>query len=124
MKRRTGRMSWALTNAVAGRLQTWTRKIGVVFGIAMAVCCPRQVRAGSPRLSEVAPPELASAYRAYRLSPTPLLLGPNVVVGMLLKVRINGGPALRLLLDSGAQDIVVDRKAARKSGHWTGAEVD
>jgi hypothetical protein len=89
MKRRTG----------------WARKTGAVLGIALAVCCPMPGRAGSARLSEVATPESASAYRAYHLSPTPLLLGPNVVVGMLLKVRIDGGPALRLLLDSGAQDI-------------------
>ena len=34
---------------------------------------------------------------------------------MVVKARINGGPVLRLLLDSGAQYLVLDRKAAAKS---------
>jgi len=38
-------------------------------------------------------------------------------MGLLLKVRIDGGPPLRLLLDSGAQSIVLDKRAAARSGH-------
>ena len=41
-------------------------------------------------------------------------------MGLYLKVRIDGGPALRLLLDSGAQHIVLDRRAAAKVGHARG----
>jgi hypothetical protein len=34
-------------------------------------------------------------------------------MGVIVKARINDGPVLRLLLDSGAQDIVLDRRALR-----------
>jgi predicted aspartyl protease len=40
---------------------------------------------------------------------------PALISGLLVKARINGGPLLRLLLDSGAQQIVIDPNAARKS---------
>jgi hypothetical protein len=43
---------------------------------------------------------------------------------LLLKVRIDSGPVLRLLLDSGAQFIVLDKAAAAKSGHTGGSELD
>jgi hypothetical protein len=35
---------------------------------------------------------------------------------MLLRVRINGGPVLRLLLDTGATDITIDKRSAERSG--------
>lgn len=44
------------------------------------------------------------------------MVPPARVVGAALKVRVNGGPPLRLLLDSGAQDLVLDRRAAARSG--------
>jgi predicted aspartyl protease len=37
-------------------------------------------------------------------------------VGLILKVRINGGPPLRMLLDSGAQFLVLERMAAVRAG--------
>jgi len=43
---------------------------------------------------------------------------------LILKVRIDGGPVLRLLLDSGAQFIVLDKTAAARSGHSAGSELD
>jgi hypothetical protein len=45
---------------------------------------------------------------------------------LLLKVRIDNGPVLRLLLDSGAQFIVLDKAAAARSGHSLtgGSELD
>lgn len=58
-----------------------------------------------------------------------LKLGPYVVppartVGLIATARINGGPSLRLLLDSGADSIVLDGKAARKSGCLGGSDLD
>jgi hypothetical protein len=58
---------------------------------------------------------LISSYRPYALSLTSFAPAPDRVAGVLLKARINGGPALRLLLDSGAERIAIDRKAAAKS---------
>jgi hypothetical protein len=43
---------------------------------------------------------------------------------LLLKVQIDNGPVLRLLLDSGAESIVLDKNAAAKSGHAGGSELD
>ncbi len=46
-------------------------------------------------------------------------------VGLLVKARINGGPVLRLLLDSGARYMVLDRRVAMKFGCSGGSsEVD
>jgi hypothetical protein len=58
---------------------------------------------------------LISPYREYALTLTSFAPAPDRVAGVLLKTRINGGPALRLLLDSGAEQIAIDRKAAAKS---------
>ena len=40
------------------------------------------------------------------------VMGP---AGLLLEARVNDGPPLRLLLDSGAQNLVLDRRAAARS---------
>jgi hypothetical protein len=58
---------------------------------------------------------LISPYREYALTLTSFAPAPDRVAGVLLKTRINGGPALRLLLDSGAEQIAIDRKSAAKS---------
>ncbi len=51
----------------------------------------------------------------YRIKLTPFLAPPTRTVGLVIGARINGGPELRLLLDSGAQYIVLDRKSAERS---------
>ena len=51
----------------------------------------------------------------YRIKLGPFIVPPTQMVGLVISARINGGPPLRLLLDSGAQDIVLDRKVAEKS---------
>jgi hypothetical protein len=55
---------------------------------------------------------------------TRFIVPPNSPLGLILKVRIDNGPVLRLLLDSGAQFIVLDKAAAAKSGHSVGSEFD
>jgi len=79
----------------------------VVLGAAWVPPCRSQPAAGGTRL--------ISPYREYVLTLTSFAPAPGRVAGVLLKVRINGGPALSLLLDSGAEQIAIDRKAAAKS---------
>jgi len=77
----------------------------------------------SPEI-DVDVPRLASAHQAYRVRLTALVNPPSGPIGLILKARIDGGPLLRLLVDSGAQYLVLDRKAGRKSGYANGAELD
>jgi hypothetical protein len=52
------------------------------------------------------------------------IVPPSGAVGLLVKARINGGPPLRLLLDSGSQYVVLDRRAAMRSGCTGGIDLD
>lgn len=61
---------------------------------------------------------------AYRLKLGPYVAPPARTVGLIATVRINGGPPLRLLLDSGADSIVLDGNAAQKSGCLGGSNLD
>jgi hypothetical protein len=45
-------------------------------------------------------------------------------IGLYLKVRIDGGPALRMVLDSGSKNIVLDAAAARTLHKRRGAAVE
>jgi predicted aspartyl protease len=75
--------------------------------------------------SPVSPtPSLVSPYTNYHLKLSPFVPGLAQASGALLAVHINGGPALRLLLDSGARDLVLKEKVARKSGVWARSMVD
>src|SRR5262249_9114318 len=51
----------------------------------------------------------------HRLKLNPFLVPPTRLVGVTVKARINGGPPLRLVLDSGASTITLDARAAAKS---------
>jgi predicted aspartyl protease len=62
--------------------------------------------------------------RSYRLKLEPFTPTPGRPVGLLIKVRINGGPLLSLLLDSGAQYVALNRKAAMKAGCAGGSDLD
>jgi predicted aspartyl protease len=70
------------------------------------------------------PPQLASPYRHYSIKLNTLFTPAAGTTGLFLKARIDGGPALRLLLDSGAQYIVLDQRAAARSGRPTGAALE
>ena len=69
-------------------------------------------------------PELASAHRSYRLKLGTFVVPPGASLGLLVRARINGGPPLRLLLDSGTQYVALDHKAAMKSGCAGGTDFD
>jgi len=53
--------------------------------------------------------------RAYSLKLTSFVPEPNRNSGVLLQARIDGGPPLHLLLDSGAARITLDARAAARS---------
>jgi hypothetical protein len=70
------------------------------------------------------PEPLPATPRTFRFKLQPFVVPPSRVTGLVLAARINGGPPLRLLLDSGAKYIVLDRKSAAKSRCSGGAEMD
>jgi hypothetical protein len=71
--------------------------------------------------ADPAPPaRLASPAGHYSLKLNALLT-PESQTGLYFKARIDGGPLLRLLLDSGSQHIVLDRRAAAKTGRAAGS---
>jgi predicted aspartyl protease len=84
------------------------------------------VRAGEARSTPVpdAPPELVSPYQQYDLKLSTFYPAPRRSAGVLLHVRINGGRPLRLVLDSGAEFIVIGTKEARSAGLSAGSEMD
>lgn len=63
-----------------------------------------------------AAPHLPSTPFGYRIKLDPFLAPPVLTAGLVVRARINGGPTLRLLLDSGAQYMALSRQAALKSG--------
>jgi len=64
-----------------------------------------------------------SAPRSYKLKLLSFVPEPGRAVGVYLKVRINGGRTLRLLLDSGAEHLVVPTAVARSAGLPAGAHL-
>ncbi len=57
--------------------------------------------------------QLVSPLRSYTLTLSSFVPAPGKTMGVFLKVGINGGRPLRLLLDSGAEHIVMSAGAAR-----------
>jgi hypothetical protein len=74
--------------------------------------------------SEVTRTSGAETVPVYRLRLASFLTPPTRLAGMIVKVRVNGGPPLRLLLDSGANRITLDSRAAAKSNCAGGTELD
>src|SRR5579862_4322103 len=71
-----------------------------------------------------APPQLVSPYQHYDLKLRTFIPSPRSPAGVLLSVRINAGRPLRMILDSGADLIVIGGKDARSAGLSGGAEID
>jgi predicted aspartyl protease len=94
----------------------WRRATGILL-IAGMLLLPgaRAIEPGSnPALNTT--PDLASPYQPYQLNLRSFFPAPRKAAGVLLHVRINGGRPLRLVLDSGAEFIVIGAKAARSLG--------
>jgi len=69
-------------------------------------------------------PRLVSPPGHYSLRLDALITPQARTIGLYLKARIDGGPVLRLLLDSGAQHIVLDRRAAARTGRTAGSDFE
>ncbi len=67
---------------------------------------------------------LSALNAGHRVSLGPYVLPPARTLGLIVKARVNGGPVLRLLLDSGTQYLVLDRKSAGKSACAGGGDLD
>jgi len=76
--------------------------------------------AGPPALK--APGGAAQPRYSFKLGP--FVTPPARTSGLLIRARINHGPEIRLLLDSGSQFVVLNRSAARKSGCMGGTDLD
>src|ERR1700744_4488262 len=80
--------------------------IGCTIGLALAVAATA-IGADSPahyslKLDTLIPPDIQS-------------------MGLVVKARVDDGPVLRMLLDSGAQHVVLDKHAAARSGRKAGS---
>jgi hypothetical protein len=69
-------------------------------------------------------PKTSVSRESHRLKLKAFVIPPNGAVGLLIAARVNGGPPLRLLLDSGSQFLVLDRKAAARSNCTGGSSLD
>jgi predicted aspartyl protease len=89
--------------------------VGLVTATALGVC-----------LAASAPPalHLPGGAASYTVKLDRLVTPPNRAAGLLVKARINGGPLLSLLVDSGTQYIVLNRTAALRSHCAGGADLE
>jgi len=69
-------------------------------------------------------PHVTGAQAGYRIQLERFVVPPNLIAGLLVKARINGGPTLRLLVDSGSQWVVINRAAALHSHCDGGADLE
>jgi hypothetical protein len=95
--------------ALTGSVGLFTTTLALCFGAS---------------LPSVKTPAPASAHHSYRLTLGPFVVSPGASVGLIVRARINGGPLLRLLLDSGTQYVALDRKTAMKSGCTGGPDLE
>lgn len=97
--------------------------IGALLIIGLGIACVRVTGAESTSPTKVHP-DLASPYQPYELELRPFYPVPNRPAGVLLHVSINGGRPLRLVLDSGAESIVIGAKVAHTLGLSGDSEMD
>lgn len=81
-------------------------KKAVLVTVTLGVCLAASA-ATAPRINGEAP--------SYRIKLDRFVVSPNRFAGLLVRARINGGPMLRLLVDSGSQYVVLNRRAALSS---------
>src|ERR1035441_11081238 len=90
--------------------------LALIFAIANLGLGASNPAANTPN-DFVKPPEIGGEYQSHTLKLGSFVIPPSSPAGLLVRVRIDRGPVLRLLLDSGAQFIVLDKAAAARSGH-------
>lgn len=75
-------------------------------------------------LSGASPPSVPSLTDFHRLKLKTLTIPSTGPIGLIAMARVNGGPPLRLLLDSGARYVVLNKKTAARSGCQGGSTLD
>jgi hypothetical protein len=93
--------------------------LGATVLAAAAFAADRPVEPAPP-----VSPTLASPARHYSIKLASLFAAPTLPMGLFLRARIDGGPVLNFLLDSGAQHIVLDKRSAALLGRSAGASLD
>lgn len=93
----------------------------LVIGLALTCTWATSTDPTSPKHSH---PDLLSPYQHYELELNRFCPAPNRSAGVLLHVRINGGHPLRLVLDSGAEFVVLAAKTARSAGLSGASEME
>ena len=91
-----------------------------MIGVALAAAATALAADPQP----AATPKLASPASRYSLKLNTVMAPDMQVMGLLFKARIDGGPVLRMLLDSGAQYVVLDKRAAARSGRTAGPALE
>ena len=84
------------------------RRLSGLYAILAVVCCAQKFPQASCHL--------VSPLRRYSLKLESFVPTPGRAIGVLLKARINGGRPLRLVLDSGAEHVVLSSSTARAVG--------
>jgi hypothetical protein len=99
------------------------QRIATLLVTGLVLMCVRAMAANSVSATD-AHPDFVSPYQPYELKLQSFFPALNRLTGVLLHVRINGGRPLRLVLDSGAESIVIDARSAHSLGLSNGAEID
>jgi len=97
--------------------------VAALLVIGLVLACVRVTVAGSTSATDPRP-DLVCPYQPYELGLRSFCPVPNRPAGVLLHVRINGGRPLRLVLDSGAEFIVIGAKVADSLGLSSRSEMD
>jgi len=82
--------------------------------VTMASCLP----------ATISGPVLSGDYQSHRIKLSSFAQPNHGTIGLLVKARVDDGPQLRLLLDSGAEHLVLDNRAAKRSGYSEGARLE
>lgn len=93
----------------------WQRAAATLLVIGSLISGVRASDFG-PTAACGAPGNFTGPYQHYSLKLRRFCPIPNRVAGVLVKVRINGGRPLQMVLDSGADLMVIGSKAARSAG--------
>lgn len=97
------------------------RAVAIAAGLLITLALAFGFGASAPAVNDS---WVGRAQPSHSLKLGPFVTPPTRTSGLVASVRINGGPPLRLLLDSGTQYVVLDRKAAVTSGCSGGSNLD
>lgn len=99
------------------------RTVSALLASCLVLTCVRVALAASTSSLPVRP-DLVSPYQPYELELSSFYPTPNQPAGVILRVSINGGRPLRLVLDSGAGFVVISAKVGHALGLSSGSEMD